>query len=195
MPHGFSLPFTGRAWVAWGGDTQELNHHHAHPVQKFGFDFAGVPDAAGRRCSGRGEANEDYFIFGRPILAPADGVVVEAVDGIRDNRPRQPYERMPSGNYVLIRHADSAFSHLSHLRCGSVAVRAGESVQRGQVIAACGNSGRSTEPHLHFHLQSDDRTGAPIGTKCWFGPILVGGNPQPDYSPVRGDVVENAIRA
>jgi murein DD-endopeptidase MepM/ murein hydrolase activator NlpD len=139
-----------------------------------------------------GNQNEDYFIFGRPILCPLDGVVVEAVDGLRDNRLRQVNERMVSGNFVLIRHSDSVFMHLSHLKCGSVLVRAGAVVRRGEVLAACGNSGRSTEPHLHFHVQSDDRLGNPKGLKCWFERVRVAREVKHDYSPVRSDIVENA---
>src|SRR6266496_2683705 len=111
MLHNLLLPFAGAAFVASGGDTKELNNHHEHPVQKYAFDFVGVAAAFSRRWVGDGTRNEDYFFFGRPILSPLDGVVVEAVDGIRDNQPKQIYERMLSGNYVLIKHQDSVFSH------------------------------------------------------------------------------------
>ena len=193
MPHGLILPFDGSAFVFWGGDTAEMNHHHANPVQRYAFDFVGVPLAVGtQRWSNEGTRNEDFFIFGRAILCPLDGVVIEAVDGLRDNAPGQMNERMISGNFVLIKHGDSVFSHSSHLQCGSVAVKAGASVRRGQVLACCGNSGRSSEPHLHFHLQSDDRIGRPEGLKCWFEKVQVGKEILCDYSPVKGDVVENA---
>jgi murein DD-endopeptidase MepM/ murein hydrolase activator NlpD len=193
MPHDLTLPVAGTVLVAWGGDTPEQNHHHAHPVQKFAFDFGGVPSVLGQRYEGTGGANEDYFIFSRPVLCSLDGVVVEAVDGIRDNPPKQLYERMPSGNYVLIRHGDAVYSHSSHLKFGSVTVKAGDRVQRGQVVAQCGNSGRSTEPHLHFHLQSDDRTGRPTPLKCWFRKLHVGNMIREDYSPVRGDLVQDGF--
>ena len=192
MPHGLMLPFDGSAFVIWGGDTPELNHHHAHPVQRYAFDFTTVPSVAGaQRHVNSEDKNEDFLIFGRTILCPLDGVVVEAVDGLRDNRPRQMNERMVSGNFVLIKHSNSVFMHLSHLKCGSVLVRAGAVVKRGEVLAACGNSGRSTEPHLHFHVQSDDRIGNPKGLKCWFEKVRVAREVKHDYSPVRGDIVEN----
>jgi hypothetical protein len=187
------MPFAGAAFVLWGGDSAELNHHHSHSVQRYAFDFVGVPSTVdGRRWSDNGQQNEDFFIWNRSILCPLDGVVVEAVDGLRDNFPGQVYDRMLSGNFVLIKHADSIFSHLSHLKCGSVLVKAGSAVRRGELLARCGNSGRSTEPHLHFHVQSDDRTGAPTGLKCWFEKVRIRNETKLDYSPVRGDVIENA---
>jgi len=81
-----TLPFKGRWLVAWGGDTTELNHHHDDASQRFAFDLLGVNDK-GETHRGDGTSNEDYFCFGREILAPAEGVVSEAIDGVRDNRP------------------------------------------------------------------------------------------------------------
>ena len=83
MLHDLILPFEGAALVAWGGDCKEQNHHHGHPIQNYAFDFVGVPAGFSRRWNGDGSENRDYFIFDRPILSPLDGLIVEAVDGIR----------------------------------------------------------------------------------------------------------------
>jgi len=80
-----SLPFQGRWLVFWGGDTKELNHHHDVPAQRFAFDLLGINEQ-GETHRGDGTKNEDYFCFGRESVAPADGTVVEAVDGVYDNK-------------------------------------------------------------------------------------------------------------
>lgn len=80
------LPFEGNWLVAWGGDTKELNFHHDSVQQRFAFDFV-VVDDKGRSHQGNGRSNEDYYAFGQPVLAPADGVVTDVVTGVRDNAP------------------------------------------------------------------------------------------------------------
>jgi hypothetical protein len=81
-----SLPFKGRWLVFWGGETRELNHHHDVPNQRFAFDLLGV-DEGGKTQQGDGTRNEDYYAFGREVLAPADGTVIQVVEGVRDNTP------------------------------------------------------------------------------------------------------------
>jgi len=188
-----SLPFRGRWLVAWGGDTKELNYHHGVRNQRFAFDFLGA-DAEGKTRKGRGGGNEDYHCFGREILAPADGIVTEAIDGVRDNAPgsMNPYSAL--GNAVIIQHRDHEVSVLAHLRQGSVRVRAGDRVVRGQVLGLCGNSGNSSEPHLHYHLQNTPIVQDGTGIKCFFDKVVVikdgAGQAQARYSPIKGEVIE-----
>jgi hypothetical protein len=187
-----SLPFHGRWLVFWGGDTAEINHHHDTPNQRFAFDILGADDG-GRTHRGDGAANEDYFCFGREILAPADGEVVQAIEGVDDNRPgsMNPYSAL--GNSVTIRHSELEYSVIAHLKRGSVRVKAGDKVSRGQVLGLCGNSGNSSEPHLHYHLQNTAVIQDGSGIKVFFGEakVLVDRKPLPrsDYSPVKGDVL------
>src|SRR5258708_5980887 len=135
-----SLPFKSKWLVGWGGDTSELNQHHDVPAQKFAFDFLGV-DENGKTHRGDGTKNEDYLCFGREILAPADGIVVEAIDGVRDNTPGSMNRYCLVGNCVVIQHRTNEFSVLAHFQRGSVAVKTGEQVKRGQLLGKCGNSG------------------------------------------------------
>jgi murein DD-endopeptidase MepM/ murein hydrolase activator NlpD len=176
--------------VFWGGDTEELNHHHNAPAQRFAFDIVAVDDS-GRTHRGDVTKNENYFCFGREIYAPADGMVVEAIDGVRDNTPGSMNTYCLVGNCVVIEHRTNEFSVLAHFQRGSVAVKAGDRVQRGQLLGKCGNSGNSSEPHLHYHLQDSAIFQDAFGIKCMFDkvPLVRDGTTKLNYSPVKGDVI------
>ena len=81
----FQLPFRGSWFVYWGGDTKQLNIHHGDTAENYALDLV-ILDDKGSRHKGSGHKNEDYYAFGQDILAPADGVVIEAVDGHRGHR-------------------------------------------------------------------------------------------------------------
>ena len=187
-----SLPFKGRWLVFWGGDTRELNIHHDAPNQKFAFDFLGVNEH-GKSRRGDSQVNEDYFAFGREVLAPADGIVTDVINGVRDNLPgsMNPYSAV--GNAVIIEHRESEVSVLAHLKRGSVTVKVGDKVKRGQVIALCGNSGNSSEPHLHYHLQNTPIIQDGIGIKCYFQRLSIIDDDKKkskmNYSPIKGEIV------
>lgn len=187
------LPFEGCWRVQWGGDTKELNQHHETPNQKHAFDFL-VTDEQGKTYKGDATRNEDYYAFGLKVLAPADGVVTDVIRGVRDNRPgsMNPYSAL--GNAVFIRHAENEVSVLAHFKQGSIRVEAGDKVKAGQVLGLCGNSGNSSEAHLHYHLQNTPIIQDGTGIKCFFDNILVRRDGQSRsakrYSPVKGDIVE-----
>ena len=138
-----------------------------------------------------GSKNEDYFCFGREILAPADGLVVEAIDGVRDNTPGSMNPYCLVGNCVVIQHRTNEFSVLAHFQRGTLAVKSGDRVQRGQLLGKCGNSGNSSEPHLHYHLQHSAIFQDALGIKCVFDKVSLirGGTAKLNYSPVKGDVI------
>jgi hypothetical protein len=190
---GLNLPFKGRWYVLWGGDTEDKNAHHSVTNQRYAFDFV-VVDEKGSSFKGLGSSNEDYYAFGKEILAPADGVVTEVIEGVNDNTPgsMNPYSAL--GNAVIIRHADYEVSVMAHFKQGSIKVKAGDNVKAGQVIGLCGNSGNSSEPHLHYHLQNATVIQDGVGIKCFFKNVIFykdGGKEKKDaYSPEKGDVVE-----
>ncbi len=187
-----SLPFKGRWLVVWGGDTKEQNQHHDVPNQRFAFDLLGV-DEQGNTKKGDGLVNEDYYAFGREILAPADGVVTDAIEGVRDNEPgsMNPYSAL--GNAVFIEHRKNEVSVIAHLKLGSVRVKLGDRVKKGQVVGLCGNSGNSSEPHLHFHLQNTAIIQNGMGIKCYFQELNVIRDAKEEtkqnYSPVKDDII------
>jgi len=185
------LPFDGPAFVLWGGDTKEQNYHIANPLQKHAIDFVGLPSPI-LRYTGDGTRNEQYRIWKRAILAPAPGTIVEAVDGIRDNKPKEMNSYMVMGNMIIIRHTNQTFSVLCHLACGSVSVRVDDRVDTGDRIALCGNSGRSSEPHLHFHAQSTDNSNTAEAVKSVFRRIQVENTIMANHSPLKLDITKNA---
>jgi hypothetical protein len=186
-----SLPFKGKWLVFWGGDTKKLNHHHDVPAQKFAFDILGV-DEKGETHRGDGTKNEDYYCFGRELLAPADGVVIEAIDGVRDNTPGSMNSYCLVGNCVVIQHRTNEVSVLAHFQRGTVAVKAGDQVKRGQLLGKCGNSGNSSEPHLHYQLQNSPIFQDALGIKCNFNKVALAGDtmPKSNYSPIKGDIID-----
>ena len=147
------LPFRGEWWVFWGGHVERMNYHVIAPDQRHAYDFVAWGSGATHR--GSGAANTDYWAWGRPVVAPADGVVVSSADGVRDNKPQVEVEnrRNPAGNHVVLDLGNGEFALLAHLRRGSVRVKPGQRVRSGDLLGLCGNSGNSSEPHLHFHVQ------------------------------------------
>jgi hypothetical protein len=187
-----SLPFKGRWLVFWGGDTKELNLHHDTPNQRFAFDFLGVDDQ-GKTRKDQSQGNEDYFAFGREVLAPADGNVTDVINGVRDNVPgsMNPYSAL--GNAVFIQHSEHEVSVLAHLKLDSIKVKVGDKVKKGQIIGLCGNSGNSSEPHVHYHLQNTPIVQDGIGIKCYFDMVIVTDGSEKkvkmNYSPIKGDII------
>ncbi|WP_144119302.1 M23 family metallopeptidase [Catellatospora sichuanensis] len=171
-----SLPFTG-LWLARNSPARRVPSHGTDLMgERYAIDFIGV-DERGRTAGHRDwrtflatEPPDRFFAFGRPILAPADGVVVAAHDGEPDHAARRsqlalvPYMAGQlgrirqgvaaiAGNHVIIELGESgAYAALVHLRSGSLRVAAGARVTVGQQIAACGNSGNSTQPHVHMQV-------------------------------------------
>ncbi len=183
------LPFTGAWSVVWGGRKVSDNYHAIASDQRFADDLVIRRDGATH--SGDGSANAQYYAYGRPILAPAAGLVVEAVDGIDDNRPGEMDAAHPFGNHVVIDHGDGECSVLAHLQKGSVAVTKGTRVKAADPLGRCGNSGHSSEPHLHYHLQNTPRLLDSEGLPAQFTDILVDGHRSARHELLRGEVVEN----
>jgi len=152
-----TAPFDGEWTTVNGGVTQATSHSWGIVSQRYAYDFV-VTDDDGDTHAGDGDRLADYYAFGQPIRAPADGTVVKAKDGLRDYpRPGSGWVEWRTwdiaGNRVVIEHDDGEYSTLAHLKKGSVRVSPGDEIERGEVIGECGNSGLSTEPHLHFQLQ------------------------------------------
>ena len=156
-PRRYSLPFSGAWTVVNGGVTQETSHSWDVPTQRYAYDFV-ILNPEGRSFQGDETDPTSFFCYGQDILAPADGVVAEVLSGQPDSRITRDRKascqaRDLRGNYILLDHGGGEHSLLAHLRPGSISVAVGERVVRGQKLAQCGNSGNTTEPHLHFQLQ------------------------------------------
>ena len=186
------LPFEGQWMVFWGGDTKEQNHHHDVPSQKHAFDLVKV-DENGTTHKSDGMNNEDYFAFGQMVFAPADGVVTDVIRGVRDNTPGSMNPYLALGNAVIIEHSEHEVSVLAHFKHESIRVQVGDKVKTGQTLGLCGNSGNSSEPHIHYHLQNTPIIQNGAGMKCYFENVIVTSNAKEQskerYSPVKGDIV------
>lgn len=155
------LPFAGQWFVFWGGDRIELNQHLDHASQRRAADLV-VMDDSGKSHRGEGKSNADYLAYGREILAVADGSVLTVIDGVPENVPGEMNRYVAPGNEVILKHSDTLFSVYAHLQPGKIRVKIGQKVKRGAVLGLCGNSGNSSEPHLHFQLQD-----GPLFEKSW----------------------------
>jgi len=171
-----ALPFEGR-WLARNSPARRVPSHGTNLMgERYAIDFIAVDDR--HRTADRRdwrtllstEPAERFFAYGRPILAPVDGVVVGVHDGEADHEGRRsqlallPYalgqaarlRQGPAalaGNHVVVAlRQTGGFVVLAHLRAGSIRVRVGQEVASGQHVADCGNSGNATQPHLHVQV-------------------------------------------
>lgn len=187
------LPFNEEWTVFWGGRSVSQNYHAAHVDQRFAYDLVVVED--GRTHRGEGRTNEDYHCFGLGILAPARGRVVEARDDLPDNTPGEMNPAVPPGNHVILDHGNGEYSFLAHLMQGSARVRLGDEVETGDTLGLCGNSGNSSEPHLHYHLQNSPEFGRGEGLPARFLDYVADGEPVARGEPVQGQRVRPAGQA
>ena len=184
------LPFKDEWTVFWGGDTKEQNYHVAYKSQKNAFDMI-ITDSAGKSHKTDGKNNEDYYAFGKELLAPANGEIVLVVDGIKDNKPGVLNPSYIPGNTVIIKTSNNEYLFFAHFKQHSIQIKQGEIVQQGDVLGLCGNSGNSSEPHLHFHIQNVENMNIATGAKAYFEEILVNGILIKEYSPIKSEKVKN----
>jgi murein DD-endopeptidase len=158
-------PLRGDGWMAANGPSNTSIHRRAlipvegryHIAQRFAIDWV-RPDAGGKTYTGDAKDNKNYHAYGNEVLAVADGVVAEVKDGIPENVPGLTSRAVPitletvGGNHIVLDLGGGRFAFYAHLQPGKLRVKTGDHVKRGQVIGLLGNSGNSTEPHLHFHV-------------------------------------------
>ena len=186
----FILPFKGEWTVFWGGDTKELNYHVEYEAQKGAFDIV-ITDENGKSHNNNGERNEDYYAFEKELIAPCDAEVVLVVDGIKDNKPGEMNSYFILGNTVILKTNNDEYLLFAHFKQNSIVVKQGENVKKGELLGLCGNSGNSSEPHLHFHIQNVEDINKATGAKSYFEEIYVNGGLKKDYSPIKNEKIKN----
>lgn len=147
LPRPF-LPFSG-FWTVYQGFDGNWTHKG---IWKYAYDFV-IEDEDGRTHKNSGDILEDYHCYGKPILAPVSGTVMEASDSFKDNAAGEVDEDNNWGNYLILRSHYGYYVEISHLKQSSFKVKPGDSVRVGEVLAACGNSGHSVQPHIHMQVQ------------------------------------------
>lgn len=197
-PVRLAYPFSGR-WLARNSPARRVPSHGSHLMgTTYAIDFIAV-DQRGRsapwswRAALATEPPEAFVGFGAPILAPCSGRVVIAHDGEPDHEARRSQLTLVSyalgqarrarggapaiaGNHVVVAHPGGGYVLVAHLRRSSVGVAVGDRVREGDVLGACGNSGNSTQPHVH--VQATDSTdwerarGLPIAFRAPGAPAM-----------------------
>lgn len=160
-----SPPLTGSDWVAANGPSNTSQHRRAlipingraYISQRFAIDWVQLnPD--GKTYTGDPSDNKNYRAYGAEIHAVADGVVTQVKDGLPQNTPGAKSLAVPlsletiGGNHVIMEIGDGLYAFYAHMQPGSVRVKVGDKVRRGQVLGLLGNTGNSSEPHLHFDI-------------------------------------------
>ncbi len=147
----------GTYYVSQGGNCVFLNHHQSYLPQQYALDIVKL-NRWGFRAHGLWpKDNHEYEIYADTVLSPCEGRVIKAVDTEPDMIPAQMNKKKPLGNYVAIRTA-GVVVYLAHMMKGSLLVKPGDFVSAGQVIGKVGNSGYSSQPHLHIHAESNSRS-------------------------------------
>lgn len=194
------LPSNEKLRVGWGGDRVATNYHASTPDQRWAYDLLVEP-------AGHGSSSlDDYGCYGTTVVAPASARVHMATDGAPDHTPGQISNDLenPTGNVVVLRLETGTYLLLAHLQNGSVQVETGDDVQEGDPIGACGNSGNTSEPHIHIHHQRQDPQRFPLnfaeGLPLYFrdhdGPAMPQGGFDVDSATgevsLTGDIVQHA---
>ena len=184
------MPFNNEWTVLWGGETKELNYHVVSEAQKNAFDIL-ITNEKGISYKTDGKTNEDYYAFGKDLIAPCAGEVVLVVDGVKDNIPGILNPMYVPGNSVIIKTQNNEYLVFAHFKQHSIVVKQGQMIKQGQLLGLCGNSGNSSEPHLHFHIQNVEDMNSATGVKCYFDKIQVNGQLKTDYSPIQKEKISN----
>jgi hypothetical protein len=178
------LPFDGEWFVFWGGRTAEQNYHVMNRGQRFAYDMLILRDGKSHR--GNGAKLEDFYCWNQPIRSPAAGTIAHIVDGLADQTPGSMDAANAAGNHVIVDLGNDEYALLAHLRQGSVRVKRGDKVVAGDELGRCGNSGNTSEPHLHFHLQNTARFGDGDGLPAFFNHYIADGKPVARAEPLKG---------
>lgn len=163
------LPFEGTWYVA--AEHGYLDPHKRFLAEAFAYDFLQI-GANGKSYQRDGKSNADYFAYGKKVFAAKDGTVVSVRGDMAENVPGETTNvATPSGNVVIIDHGNNQFGYYAHLKPFTVAVKPGARVKAGDLLGEVGNSGDSSEPHLHFHVMNSadpsQADGIPVVFESW----------------------------
>ncbi len=148
------MPVSGRWMVGHAGGSEIVNYHFAVKAQMYAMDIVKIDDG-GKFFTGAGGQLSDFYTMGENIYSPADGTIINVVDSL----PNAAISLLPSGtanpagNHVVIEFEPNRYIFLAHLDKGTVLFNKGDQISAGDLIAKAGNSGNTSWPHLHMHIQ------------------------------------------
>ncbi|WP_432361570.1 M23 family metallopeptidase [Sporosarcina sp. UB5] len=152
----------GTYYVGHGGNNVQMNYHHANESQKYALDIVKLTKLGTRANGIYSKDLSKYAIFEDELYSPCNGEVVETRNDLPDLTPPESDSERPEGNYVaLVCEQHDATLFLAHMQEGSVVVAEGDEVKTGQLLGKVGNSGNTSEPHLHIHAELDG-VGVPL---------------------------------
>ena len=182
-----ALPFKGDWFVFWGGRDIDNNYHAVSKSQRFAYDLVMMKDGSSHTSTGT--VLSDYYCYGAEVLAPAAGTIVWSCDSLPDQVPGQMDPANPVGNGVVIDHGNGEFSLLAHMQPKSLRVKVGDKVKASAVLGLVGNSGNTSEPHIHYHLQNGPDMKSAEGLPAPFSNLIVNGKPVAKAELLKGQTV------
>jgi hypothetical protein len=197
-PVTIEMPFAGEWYVFSGGRSALVNNHWPTVPQRHALDMVQVRNGA----TYRGDKNDltSYYAFGKQLVAPARGRITEVLDSRPNMAIGESDRRHPEGNYLILDIGNGRYVMMGHLLPESVTVGVGDVVRRGQPLARVGNSGNTSEPHLHIQVQNRGDFQNTLGAQRTY-PVLFSntvlirggdaGSPG-DADPRRNDFIRNA---
>ncbi|MGN7477311.1 M23 family metallopeptidase [Solibacillus silvestris] len=178
----YRLPIHDEWFVFWGGANEFINYHYAYEQQRYAYDLVIINE--GQSFKDSPISNENYYAFGKDVVAPYAGKVVSVVDGLKDNIPGEMDEQNPAGNYIVIAHPNEEYSMIAHFKKDSIIVKPGDSVKEGQLLGQCGNSGNSSEAHIHFQVMDNADLHEAKSIRIQF---------RDGHEPIQGEIVKPAL--
>lgn len=181
-----SLPFSGE-WSVYQEFDDEWTHKGKY---KYAYDFVLKRD--GKSYKSDKLDVKEYYSFGESILSPVSGYVVDSRDDLRDNHIGEVDRVNNWGNYIIIKSDAGFYVEISHIMQHSISAKVGDYVQVGTIIAKCGNSGYSPEPHIHIQVQDVGVIGGFTREFC-FGEYYVQNELILNAKPKKNDVVGGVV--
>lgn len=184
------LPFHGTLMVSNGGRTVETNNHMKFKDsggpqnQLYAYDFR-------TKTTGNEKTLEEFPVFGKEVISPGDGIVVQVIDGAIDVLPGERDRAVGVGNTVIIDHLNNEYSLLCHFIYKSIRVKVGDKIKQGDTLGMCGNTGNTSQPHIHYNLQDGPLMHKAHALPAQFTKILVDGEVKTTYEPTMKQLVSN----
>jgi murein DD-endopeptidase MepM/ murein hydrolase activator NlpD len=194
------------AWLTfWGGNSEFLNYHVVAPQQRHALDIVIWEDGA--TYSGDGLEVDDYYAYGQDLYAPVAGEIVAVESSLADMPPAlaqtadprlaeeaaaMAADQGPAGNHVVIETEQGFYVYLAHMKPDSATVAVGDVVVAGDVVGQVGNTGNTSEPHIHIHAQTalDLFDPEAAGVPMTWNNLAVNGEPVENAKPEQGDIIE-----